>query len=140
MKAWSNIQFSPQDPEIIEINNFESKLGTLPDKVYKIRELITRHEVCHFKYQQHLKKIIDSIINLEPNVDSTKIGINHVQNGENAWKNDTTGKSLVGQQYLWAINQWLSNNPKKGISDNCDKKLGQKIQEWLGEKSSDKIY
>jgi hypothetical protein len=64
MKAWSNIQISPQDPEIVKINNLEKKLGELPDKVYKIRELISRFEVCHFKYQQHLRKIKGSIIDL----------------------------------------------------------------------------
>jgi len=57
MKAWSNIQISPEDPEIIEINNLEKNLGKLSDKVCQIRELITRFEVCHFKYQQHLRKI-----------------------------------------------------------------------------------
>jgi hypothetical protein len=55
MKAWSNIQISPQDPEIVKINNLENNLGELPDKINKIRELITRFEVCHFKYQQHIK-------------------------------------------------------------------------------------
>jgi hypothetical protein len=139
MKAWSNIQISPQDPEIIKINNLGKKLGELPDKVHKIRELITRYEVCHFKYQQHLRKIKDSIINLEPNVDSMKIGINHVQHGDNVWKNDTTGRSLIGQQYLWAIKEWLNNNPKKEIYDNYNKKLGRQIQKWLGDKSPDKI-
>ena len=66
MKAWSNIQISPQNQEIVKINNLEKKLGELPDKVYKTRELITRFEVCHFKYQQHLRKIKDSMIDLEP--------------------------------------------------------------------------
>ena len=139
MKAWSNIQFSLQDPEIVKINNLEIKLGELPDKVYKIRELITRFEVCHFKYQQHLRKIKDSIIDLEPNVDMTKIGINHIQYGEGVLNKDTTGKSLIGQQYVWAIKEWLNDNPKNEIFDNFDKQLGQKIQEWLGDKSSDKI-
>ncbi len=32
MKAWSNIQISPQDPEIIKINNLEKNLGELSDK------------------------------------------------------------------------------------------------------------
>jgi len=57
MNTWSNIPTSPQDPEIIKINEFEAKLGKLADDVYKIRELITRQEVCHFKLQQHIKKI-----------------------------------------------------------------------------------
>ncbi len=139
MKTWSNIQISPQDPEIIKINNFETKLGKLPDKVYKIRELITRLEVCHFKYQHHIKKIKDSIMNLEPSVDSAKIGINHVQHGERAWEKDTTGKSLLGQQYIWAIKEWMNDIPRKETPDKYDKKLGQKIQEWIGDKNTDKI-
>ncbi len=138
MKAWSNIQISPQDPEIVKINNLEKKLGGVPDKVSKIRELITRFEVCHFKYQQHLRKIKDSISNLEPNVVSTKIGINHIHNGESIWKKDSTGKSLIGQQYVWVIKEWLNDNPPNEIPDNYDKKLGQQIRKWLGDKNPDK--
>jgi len=139
MKAWSNIQISPQDLEIIEINDLEKNLGKISDKVYQIRELITRFEVCHFKYQQHLRKIKDSIINLQPDTDPDKIGMNHVQHGENAWKNDVTGRSLVGQQYLWAIRKWLMDDPQGKIPDHYNKKLGQQIQKWLGEKNPDKM-
>lgn len=58
MDAWSNIQISPQDPEIVKINNLERTLGELPENVKKIRGLITRFEVCHFKYQQHLRGLL----------------------------------------------------------------------------------
>lgn len=139
MKAWSNIQISPQDPEIVKINNLEKKLGELPDRVHKIRDLITRFEVCHFKYQQHLRKIKDSIIDLNPSVDTTKIGVNHIQYGESVLNKDTTGKSSIGQQYVWAIKEWLNENPSNEISDNYDKRLGQQIHKWLGDKNPDKI-
>ena len=139
MDKWSNISTSPQDSEIIKINEFEAKLGELPDNVYKIRNLITRHEVCHFKYQQHIKKIKDSIINLEPDVVPDKIGTNHIQYGENAWKNDSTGKSLLGQQYVWAIKSWLGDIRTEKIPEKYDKKLGQKVQKWLGDKNEEKI-
>ena len=139
MKAWSNIQISPQDPEIIKINNLEKRLGELPDKVKIIRELITRFEVCHLKYQQHLKKIKDSIIDLEPKVDTARIGINHIQHGEGVLNKDSTGKSFIGQQYVWALKEWLNDNPENVLSDNYDKNLGQQIQKWLGDKSPDKI-
>jgi hypothetical protein len=138
MKAWSNIQISPQDPEIIKINNLEKNLGELPDKVNKIRELITRFEVCHFKYQQHLRKIKESIVALEPSVGTNKIGINHIQHGESVLNKDTTGRSLIGQQYVWAIKGWLNDNSPNETSDNYDKKLGQQIHEWLGDKNPDK--
>lgn len=139
MNGWSNIQISPQDSEIIKINNLEKRLGELPDKVNKIRELITRFEVCHFKYQIHLKKIKDSITELTPIVDMTKIGTNHIQHGENVLNRDATGKSLIGQQYVWALKEWLNDNAKNEISDKYDNKHGQQIQKWLGDKNPDKI-
>ena len=139
MDAWSNIQISLQDPEIVRINNLEKRLGKLPDKVNKIRELITRFEVCHFKYRQHLRKIRDSIIALEPKVNTNKIGINHIRHGESVLNNDATGKSLTGQQYVWAMKEWLSENLPSEISDNYDKKLRQQVREWLGDKHPDKI-
>ena len=138
MKSWSNIQVLPRDPEIIKINNLEKELGRLPDKIYRIRELITRFEVCHFKYQQHLKKIKDSIINLRPDTEPVKIGMTHVQHGESAWKNDKTGRSIIGQQYIWAIRNWLSDDKQGKISGHYNKKLGQQIGKWLGDKDQDK--
>lgn len=139
INSWSNIQISSQDSEIIKINDFEKRLGKLPDKLNRIRELITRFEVCHFKYKLHLKKIKDSITELNPNVDTTKIGTNHIQHGENVLHTDTTGKSLIGQQYIWALKEWLNNNIKNEVSDKYDKKLGQQTQKWLGDKNPDKV-
>ena len=54
MDPWSNIEFSVQDSEINEIDKFERTLGNIPVHVQQIHELITRFEVCHFKYRQHL--------------------------------------------------------------------------------------
>ena len=139
MNSWSNIQISTPDSEIIKINDFEKRLGELPDKVKRIRELITRFEVCHFKYKLHLKKIKDSITDLNPVVDTTKIGTNHIRHGENVINKDKTGKSLIGQQYVWAVEEWLSDNRKNDVSDKYDKKLGQQIQKWLGVKNPDKV-
>jgi hypothetical protein len=136
MNAWSNIEISPRDTEITIIDNLEKSLGDLPQSIHNIRQLITRFEVCHFKYKAHLKKIRDSIASLEPDVDTAKIGINHIQHGEHTWYKDKTGKSLPGQQYVWALKAWLNEN---GIfSGRYDRKLGQRIHKWLGEKNPDK--
>lgn len=139
MNSWSNIQVPAPDSEIIKINDLEKKLGELPDKVLRIRELITRFEVCHFKYKQHLEKIKHSIAELIPDVDTTKIGTNHIQHGENVLNTDTTGKSFIGQQYIWALKEWLNDNSKKEVSDKYDKKKGQQIRKWLDDKNPDKI-
>ena len=139
MNAWSNISVSAQDPEIISIDGFETGLGKLPEQVVKIRELITRHEVCHFKYQHHLNIIKRSILTLEPLAIPETIGKNHIQHGENAWRNDATGRSLLGQQYLWAVRKWLGDLPPSEIPDEYDKIIGQKVSGWLGGKNEDKI-
>ena len=73
MSTWSNLAISLQDHEIQKINTLEAGLGELPENVVKIRELITRHEVCHFKFKQHIRIIKDSIILLKPVVDPGKI-------------------------------------------------------------------
>lgn len=138
MNAWSNIEISPQDSEIIEIDKFESTLGCISANVRQIRELITRFEVCHFKYQQHFKNIKESVLNLKPTTDPTKIGANHVRKGKNVWKNDKTGRSLLGQQYLCALINWLGDNSQVKASDYYDKELAQQITKWLGDKNPDK--
>jgi len=138
INAWSNIEISPTDPEIIEIDKFEKTIENIPSNVRQIRELVTRFEVCHFKYQQHLKYIKGSILNLKPKTDPKKIGANHIRSGENAWKKDKTGRSLLGQRYVGALTNWLSNNPEAKDFVYCDKKLDQQIRRWLGKKNPKK--
>jgi len=138
MDPWSNIETSTQDSEINEVNKLETALGDIPPSVRKIRELITRFEVCHFKYQQHLKYIQDSIFNLDPAIDPGKIGSNHVSKGENAWINDKTGLSLLGQQYLWGLNIWLSKTDQRKILKDHDSRLELRISKWLGDKTAEK--
>jgi hypothetical protein len=138
MNEWSNIDISPNNPEIIEIDKFKKTLGVIPSNVRKIRELITRFEVCHFKYQQHFKYVKESILNLKPDIDPEKIGTNHIKTGENAWKKDKTGRSRLGQRYVWALTNWLGDNPKVKDFKHYDKRLGQQITKWLGKKNPEK--
>lgn len=41
MDPWSNIETSPRDTEICQINKLEITLGDIPPAIRKIRELIT---------------------------------------------------------------------------------------------------
>lgn len=138
MDPWSNIDTQLQDKEITGINNFESSIDDIPASVRKIRELITRFEVCHFKYQQHLNHIQTSILKLNPATEPEKIGSNHISKGENVWTNDKTGRSLVGQKYLWALKSWLSKTDRSFQLKEFDKTIHLKITTWLGDKTLDK--
>ena len=138
MKTWSNIEISSQDPEIIRIDQFEKKIGRLSGKVLQIRELITRLEACHFKYQDHLQKIRNSILKLEPQINPAIIGMNHPQKGENAWKGDKTGRSKTGQQYIHAIKKWLADESQTDDTAGDVYRTELMIKAWLGEKNAEK--
>jgi hypothetical protein len=127
MNAWSNIEISRGNAEISGINKLEEALGNYPEHVRKVRELITRFEVCHFKYLQHLKNIRNSIKNLQPYTDPGDIGQNHIQHGAEALRSDKTGRTIMGQQYLWALHNWLDNS---NIRKNIRAEL-IKINDWL---------
>jgi hypothetical protein len=137
MSAWSNIEISPQDSEILEIDKLEETLGKISENVQEIRELITRFEVCHFKYQQHFKHIKDSILNLKPNVKPTQIGANHISKGKDVLKNDKTGRSILGQQYVNSLMKWLGNYSQEN-SNYFNNELNHQITKWLGDKNPDK--
>ena len=134
MNTWSNIEILSHDSEITKINNLEKSLGYLPIQVKQIRELITRFEVCHFKYKQHFKNIKTAITRLQPKINPSYIGENHIRKGKNAWKSDSTGRSLMGQRYLGALYNWLGEDVRYSAPDNHDGKLDKQVVEWLGEK------
>lgn len=139
MNPWSNIEVAFDDPEIVQIDAFQSKLGKLSRQVIQIRELITRHEVCHFKYQSHIRKIKTSIEILKTEVEPADIGKNHIQHGSGAWKNDSSGRSLKGQQYIHALKNWMDENTHEQDPEALDVNLRQNVQEKLGIRDGEKV-
>ena len=137
MNAWSNIEISFQDSEIIEIDKHEETLGKISENVQKIRELITRFEVCHFKYQQHFKLIKASILTLKPSIKPTQIGANHISKGKDVLNNDKTGRSILGQQYVNSLMKWVGDYSQEN-SNYFNNELNQRITKWLGDKNPDK--
>ena len=123
MNAWSNIEISPQDPEIIEIGKLEKTQGNISKNVRKIRELITRFEVCHFKYQEHLDHIKASLFDLKPVVAPIRIGSNHISKGKTAAGRDKTGRSIQGLQYVTALWKWLDDLSQEYSSEHNDARI-----------------
>ena len=140
VEPWSNIQIAPDDPEIVMIDNFEMKLGRLPDRIVKIRELITRFEVCHFKYREHLQRIKKSIATLVPEVDTEKIGSNHIRHGDDVIVRDITGRSHTGLQYVRALRFWLNDDLEIEETDHREEELVVKIYKKLGDRDPDKVH
>jgi hypothetical protein len=107
MWQWSNIGLQQPDDEITQIYRMERRLGQLPQVAKSIRELILRLEICHFKFERHLQRIIESIGKMDIGFDPRSIGRFHPKEGENAWKGDKAGRSRPGQEYIWILQMWL---------------------------------
>jgi hypothetical protein len=137
MNPWSNIETSPDDPEIIEINKFETALGRIPENVLQIRKLISGFEVCHFKYLQHITYIKDSIANLKPNIILEDIGKTHFRYGAEVLEKDKSGRSLSGQIYVSALTDWL-DDIELGDDPKKDEGILLKITKWLGQRDPEK--
>ena len=138
MNAWINIEVSLDDKEIAEIDRLEEALGNIPDQIRQIRELITRFETCHFKYQQHYRHIMESIAILQPVVDVSRIGSNHPRHSGNAWKNDTTGRSRIGHHYILALGSWLEEASTDSFDEDGTVEFKQRVKSWLGERNRSK--
>jgi len=93
--------------------------------------------VCHFKYKQHFKYINISILNLNPSVKPTQIGVNHISKGRNDVNKDKTGRSILGQQYVNSLLKWLGDYSRDNYNYLNDK-LSERITKRLGHKNPDK--
>jgi hypothetical protein len=139
MDPWSNIVVLPEDPEISEIDKFETSLGTIPINARHIRDLITGFEVCHYKYKKHIDYIKTSILTLRPNIKLKEIGSYHIKKGDQAWRGDKTGRSLTGQKYIWAINNWLGEMADEGAHTEYDAhNTIKRVGKWLGIRNQEK--
>ena len=61
LPPWSNVVLQPDDEEIEWICRLEQRAMPIPPVATAIRELITRFEICHFKAERHVSKIVEAI-------------------------------------------------------------------------------
>lgn len=139
LEPWANIGFEHPDSEIVEIYQLEQHLGTVPQVAEDIRNLITRLEICHFKFERHVLRIIGSIGRMELDLDPESIGSAHPKCGENAWQADRTGRSRKGQEYIWVLQKWVRGEQSteedlRGIPE----KLFEEVYNSLGERDKHK--
>ena len=82
---WRNLgQFS--DAEIVEINRIEKELGNIDENFTKIRELITRLEMCHHKSKRHVDLIIQAIGTEKPHRFPSKECYDTLSADQERWK------------------------------------------------------
>ena len=135
MNYWINIEISKDDGEVAFIDNLEKQLGDIPDPVIKVRQLITRFEACHFKYQAHARHILESIANLHTRIDPSRIGSTHPGSRKDPWSKDKYGRSLAAYRYLVTLQHWLGiEREDEPLNDEEFFTVKRQVKELLGER------
>ena len=139
MDEWSNIYLTHPDEELKRIYRMERKACPIPHKAKIIRNLITRLEVCHFKLERHIMKIIESIGQMNPELDPDTIGHSHPKAGEDAWRKDSTGRSRRGQEFIRILQMWFegAHYPEEN-SRGIPRSLLWKVYDDLGAQNDTK--
>lgn len=139
LEPWANIGIEQPDSEILKIYLLEQRIGTLPQEIEDIRNLITRLEICHFKFERHVLRIIESIGRMKVDFDPDSIGSAHPKCGENAWRADKTGRSRKGQEYIWVLQKWLTGEqPPERDPRGIPRSLFEEVYNSLGERDKHK--
>jgi len=136
--AWANVEAVAGDREIATIDALGASLGALPESAQRVRELITRFEICHFKREKHYRNIRESIAKLRPAVEVDKIGGDHPRNGAHA-----TGRGRTGWEYVAALESWLArSSPRPGrdrpIPIGLMPVVERRVRAWLADRSDTK--
>lgn len=117
-REWFNINKEQPDDEMIRILRMRRRCAHLPRETKDIRGLITRLEICHFKFGRHIQKIVEAIGRTRLDFDPNSIGRFHPKPDEDAWKGDRTGRSRQGQEYIWILQMWLSGDAQLPEDDS----------------------
>jgi hypothetical protein len=104
----------------------------------EIHELIAKFEVCNVKYQQYLERLKRSDSRSHPIDDLHMPNLKPDSKNEVGWRKDKTGRCLMGQQYLWALLNWLTDYPSVDASDYFNNNLSRQVLYWLGDKNPEK--
>lgn len=140
MNGWINIETLPDDKEIAAIDQLERTIGSVPKHIQQIRELITCFEACHFKYQQHYRDIVESIIKQHPVGEVYSTHINPL-NPQRQVLGNHIPQNRTDQQYIDALYSWIDEESinNVGVSEKEVTGLSQRVNAWLGIKSKEKV-
>lgn len=138
--SWANVVLPDGDPEAAHIDEMERRAAPLPAVATVIRELITRFEICHFKADRHVRRIIDAIGTMRLDLAPALIGQAHPRRGETAWRNDPTGRSRRGQEFIWALQLWLTEAPYSDDDPRgIPRPLIEQVNRALGDRDASKL-
>jgi len=139
VQPWANLGLSRMDAEIRRIHQLERAAVPLPPVATTIRELITRFEICHFKAERHVQRIIAAIGEMRLDLAPATIGTAHPKSGETAWRQDRTGRSRPGQEYIWVLQMWLAEAPYSDLDPRgIPRKLVDRVNGALGQPNAQK--
>lgn len=134
LPVWQNVVLAENDPQVDWIRELEARARPIPEVAWAIRELITRLEVCHFKWERHVERIVAAIREMQLPLDPRTIGRAHPRCGPEAWRLDPTGRSRRAQEYIRSLEAWLAGVEKPSNPRNLtDRPTWGDTRPWVNE-------
>jgi hypothetical protein len=101
-----------------------------------IHDGISKFETSQFQYEQFNQNQL--ISGPESQRIDNKLEQDISLKNENALRKDKTGRYLLGQQYVWALINWLADYPPLNLSGFFSNEIYTNVSNWLGNKSPQK--
>ena len=99
-------------------------------------DVISKFETGQF--QQINKNTIKLISVSGPGSDYNKHEPGFIPKGKNSQRKDKAGRILLGQQYVWALVNWLADYPALNLQGHSNNEIFINISTWLGNRSPQK--
>jgi hypothetical protein len=103
-----------------------------------IHEVILKFETSQLQFQQNNQDPAKSIYAPESGRINIKQESDFLQKSENSPRKDKAGRSLLGQQYIWALVNWLAGYPELNMMGHFNNEIYRNVSGWLGIKSPEK--
>jgi len=125
LEPWANIGLIEPDEEVTALWKLQQALLLPAPSARRIRELITRLKICHFKFPRHLQRIMAAIGTMRWELDLAQIGQAHPRKGPQASLMDTTGRSQQAESFIAALEGWLAGqSPETEVAEEVWAALG----------------
>jgi hypothetical protein len=103
-----------------------------------IHDVFSKFETSQFQFKRNNQSPLKSISGPESQRIDNKPEPDSSLKNENALRKDKTGRYFLGQQYVWALINWLADYPPLNLSGFFSNEIYTNVSTWLGNKTPQK--
>jgi hypothetical protein len=103
-----------------------------------LQDGIVKFETNRFQYQLNILCHPETSQGQISDITDNKQDADTFQHNGTALRMDKSGRSALGQQYVWALVNWLADYPRLSVVGHSNNDIYRKVPGWLGTRSTEK--